>query len=158
MSEESNEYKYMEFSLGNEQFSIPLLKVVEVIKVPETTHIPRTPEYFNGIMNLRGKVLTIIDLRMKFKIVPNLEKEEEAVIILNIGELNLGIIVDSINRVVTKLPDELQTIPDLDSKVNLEYIEKIYHHASEPILILNISKALDLHDFEVIETQSKMAE
>ncbi len=79
------ENRFLCFSLGNEHYAIPLLTVKEVIAPPETTPVPQTPAYFKGIMNLRGQVISVIDLRTKLGIKP-LQSAENAVIICDSGE------------------------------------------------------------------------
>ena len=91
--------RYIEFSLGEEKFAIALLEVKEVISCPETTPIPRSPSHFVGVMNLRGQVISIVDLRKKLSIQSTSELEE-AVIILELDGANIGVIVDSINKVI----------------------------------------------------------
>jgi purine-binding chemotaxis protein CheW len=88
--------RFIEFSLGGEDYAIPLLMVREVISVPDTTPIPKAPVHFLGIMNLRGQVISIVDLRKKLKVDSRKDKEE-AVIIVDIGSMNIGVVVDSIN-------------------------------------------------------------
>ena len=146
--------RFMEFSLGKEQFAIPILNVQEVIKVPEVSDIPKTPSYIIGIMNLRGKVITVLDLRKKLSITPHLEKKEEATIILSFEKLTLAVIVDSINRVVSIEAQDMQFIPELNTSIQLEYIKTVYHNETGPVLILDILKALDLSDYDIIEEKN----
>src|SRR5688500_4394511 len=91
--------RYICFSLGDENFAIPLLAVREVIGVPEVTPIPQTPAYFLGIMNLRGLVISVMDLRTKLGIKPK-GGTEETVMILDLGNFNLGVLVDQVTQVV----------------------------------------------------------
>lgn len=91
--------RYLNFSLGEEEFAIPLLSVKEVIAVPETTPIPHTPPHFLGIMNLRGQVISVIDLRKKFSINTK-NTEETSVIILDLKNHFLGVVVDSVTSVL----------------------------------------------------------
>ncbi|MCB9061935.1 MAG: purine-binding chemotaxis protein CheW [Halobacteriovoraceae bacterium] len=112
---------YMEFSLGEENYAIPLLKVREVISTPDTTLIPNSPSYFVGIMNLRGQVITVVDLRKKMGINSECKHKEEAVIIVDIHGINLGIVVDSINKVLEVDMTKLSDISGLKGKINTDY-------------------------------------
>ncbi len=145
--------RFLEFSLGNENYAIPLLTVKEVIPVPETTEIPNSPKYFIGIMNLRGQIISVIDLRKKLKVQSQKNNPEEAVVIINIGTIGLGVIVDSINRVLTLGRSDFSEIPEIETQVNAKYIKGIYHKESHLTVLLDIAKSLDLSDFEIVEKQ-----
>lgn len=116
--------RFIEFSLGNEDYAIPLLMVREVISVPDTTPIPKSPPHFLGIMNLRGQVISVVDLRKKLKI-DSKKNKEEAVIIVDIGTMNIGVVVDAINKVLAFSPEEVSAIPEVESQVNTQYIQGV---------------------------------
>jgi purine-binding chemotaxis protein CheW len=107
-----NSNRYLEFFLGGESYAVELLKVKEVITPPEMTPIPKAPAYVCGLMNLRGLVLTVIDLRKKLSIVPLKDTSQNAVIIFDLEDRMIGVVVDSIQKVLN-LPDEaIKPVPD----------------------------------------------
>ena len=118
--------RYMEFSLNSEDYAIPLLMVREVISIPETTPIPKAPAHFIGIMNLRGQVISIIDLRKKLKIQPKENNPDEAVIIVDFNGVHVGVVVDTINKVLEFSQEELQAMPELEGQANNHYNQGIY--------------------------------
>ncbi|MDD0853785.1 chemotaxis protein CheW [Halobacteriovorax sp. GB3] len=138
--------RFLEFSLGEEDYAIPLLSVREVISVPETTPIPKAPAHFLGIMNLRGQVISVVDLRTKLKIKPLENNSEESVIIVDINGMNLGIVVDSINKVLAFQVDEINEVPEIESQVNAEYIQGVYRKEDSLTVLLDVAKVLDLKD------------
>lgn len=138
--------RFLEFSLGEEDYAIPLLSVREVISVPETTPIPKAPAHFLGIMNLRGQVISVVDLRTKLKIKPLENNNEESVIIVDINGMNLGIVVDSINKVLAFQVDEINEVPEIESQVNAEYIQGVYRKEDSLTVLLDVAKVLDLKD------------
>jgi purine-binding chemotaxis protein CheW len=141
--------KFIEFCLGEENYAIPLLHVREVISVTETTLIPNAPSYFVGIMNLRGQVITIIDLRKKLNIKPMQHNKEEAVIIVNAGGLHIGLTVDSINKVMEiDSSDQVDTLPELQTQVNAKYIAGVYKKEKSLTIILNINDVLDVKSIQ----------
>ena len=148
--------RFLEFSLGKEDYAIPLLMVREVISVPETTPIPKSPGHFLGIMNLRGQVISIVDLRKKLKIEVKKDKEE-AVIIVDIGGMNIGVIVDSINKVLAFAEDEVSDMPEVDNQLNTIYIFGVYKKEKSLTILLDIAKVLDLKDIEAIGGTKKAA-
>ena len=142
--------RFLEFNLGNEQFAIPLLSVKEVIAVPETTKVPFTPEYFLGIMNLRGQVLSVIDLRKRMKIDPKEENPETAVIIVDLEYTHLGVVVDSINRVIAIEGNDFAPPPEIESTESTDFVTGCYKSDKSLILFLDVDKILDNRDRELI--------
>lgn len=140
--------RYLSFSLGEEEYAIPLLAVREVIAMPEVTPIPFTPPHFLGIMNLRGQVISVIDLRTKLGITPK-SKQEMAVIICDLSTVSLGIVVDSINHVVSPSASELSGKPDIQGTKNSDYISQVYRSKDALILLIDISRALGMGDLEI---------
>lgn len=119
--------RYIEFNLGTERYAVTLLQVLEVISIPQTTPVPNSPPYTLGVMNLRGKIISIIDIRKKLNIPPLEKNDEVAVIIINLGETNIGIIVDSINRVLSVNESELDNAVEIQGQINAKYIKGVYH-------------------------------
>ncbi|MDD4974847.1 MAG: chemotaxis protein CheW [Bacteriovorax sp.] len=148
--------RFIEFSLGKEDYAIPLLMVREVISVPDTTPIPKSPPHFLGIMNLRGQVISVVDLRKKLKVEAKQDKEE-AVIIVDIGGMNIGVVVDSINKVLAFSSDEVSEMPEVENQVNTNYIFGVYRKENSLTVLLDIAKVLDLKDIEAINGSRKAA-
>ncbi len=149
--------RFIEFSLGQEDYAIPLLMVREVISIPETTPIPKAPKHFIGLMNLRGQVISIVDLRNKLNIKPNEEPVDNAVIIVDFQGMNIGIVVDSINKVLAFSRAEIQEMPELQSQVRSDYILGVYKKDDGLTVLLDIAKCLDVKDFNVLKSVSKAA-
>lgn len=145
--------RYLSFSLGAEEYAIPLLAVKEVIALPSITPIPGTPSHFLGIFNLRGRVISIIDLRTKLGIKPN-ANSEIAVIICDLESIVLGVVVDSINSVVAPEAGEISEQPELQSSHNTAYISGIYKKDAHLIVLMNIEKAIGVEDFKIASAQS----
>lgn len=137
--------RFLQFSLGKEDYAIPLLCVREVIAPPETTAIPQTPNYFTGVMNLRGQVITILDLRTKLGIKP-INGSEMAVIITDLGGLCVGITVDSINSVITPAPGEIRANPEMQGVKATDYVTGVYPSDKGLVLLLDVAQVLSLDD------------
>ncbi len=150
-SQVSGEYhRFLEFTLGSEDYAIPLLSVREVISIPETTPIPKAPTHFLGIMNLRGQVISVVDLRTKLKIKSKEDNAEESVIIVDVNGMNLGIVVDSINKVLAFSDDEVSEVPEIETQVNAEYIQGVYRKEDSLTVLLDVAKVLDLNDRKLL--------
>lgn len=149
--------RYIEFGLGTEDYAIPLLMVREVISIPETTAIPKAPPYFVGIMNLRGQVISIVDLRKKLKITPKENVEDNAVIIIDFHGTHIGVVVDSINKVLTIEEKDKQHMPELESQMQAGYINSVFKKEEGLTVLLNLAKCLDIKDLDYIEPQKVAA-
>lgn len=135
------EERFLCFSLGQGRFAMILLQVREVIAAPQFTHIPYSPPYFCGIMNLRGKVISVIDLRIKFGI-PPLEKSENTIIICEMGDILMGVLVDSVDFVVPVSKEHILAKPTLEHNIKSDYISGFYYYKNETIVMLDLSKTL----------------
>lgn len=111
-SKSSETKRYLEFYLGGESYAVDLLRVKEVITLPELTTIPKAPSYVCGLMNLRGLVLTVVDLRKKLAITPGADNSQNAVIIFDIDDRLVGAVVDSIQKVLNLSVEKIKPVPD----------------------------------------------
>ncbi|MCS6837278.1 MAG: chemotaxis protein CheW [Bdellovibrionaceae bacterium] len=150
----SQSQRYLCFNLGKEEYAIPLLKVREVIGMPELTPIPQMPPYIMGMMNLRGNVITVMDLRSRLGI-KSKSTQEEAVIIVEIGPINLGCAVDAVNSVISISPSEILEKPQLENMKSLHYIEGVIHRENSLILLLDIGRALSIEEQQLIQQNNK---
>lgn len=141
--------RFLSFSLGPEEYAIPLLGVREVIAVPEITPVPHTPPHFLGMMNLRGQVISIIDLRLKFNI--KAEKTgETAVIICDLGGCSLGVVINSVNSVLALTEADIAPKPEIQSQKSTEYITGVAKRDGRLVLLLDIYKALSVQEHAAI--------
>jgi purine-binding chemotaxis protein CheW len=145
-----NQGRYLCFSLGKEEYAIPLLIVREVIAVTPTTPIPFAPSHFLGIMNLRGQIISVIDLRLKLGI-KSAKSEENAIIICDLGSTRLGIVIDSVNSVLTPAAGEITHQPELKSGKATNFVIGVYRKNDRLTLILDIAEALDVRDYQTLQ-------
>ncbi len=151
----TNSFKHLCFDLGEEEFSIPLLEVKEVLAMPEFTKVPQTPPHFLGIMNLRGQVISVIDLRSKLAIKSSVNSET-SVIILDLDSFYLGVVVDRVNSVQEVSTADMKERPSLDSKAN-DYVVGVFEKNKKMILNLDIRKALSIEDKNIAMKAAKAA-
>lgn len=144
-------HRYLHFSLGKEDYAIPLLAVREVIAVPEITKIPNTPPHFLGIMNLRGRIISVIDLRLKLGIKPT-ENKDACVIICDFGSLVIGVVIDSVNSVLTLQAGDISPKPQIESSKKTDYILGVTKRDEKLILLCDIAKTLDLQDHQMAQS------
>ncbi len=134
--------KYLSFFLDREEYGIEILRVREIIGLMPITSVPRTPEYLRGVINLRGKVIPIIDLRLKFDM-PGVEHTEETcIIVVQSGEDSVGAVVDKVSEVLDITDENIVDAPSLGADVNTDYILGIGKSESGVKLLLDIDKVL----------------
>lgn len=135
--------RYLAFRLGPEHYALPLLTVREVIALPEITKVPNTPPHFLGIINLRGQVISIVDLRTKFRIkIDEANKQETAIIIVNIEELCIGVVVDSVDSVLSLAAKDIQDRPQIESSLSAEYILGVTEQQKSLFVLIDIAKVV----------------
>lgn len=143
--------KYLTFFLGQEEYGIEILKVREIIGMMDITAVPRTPEYIRGILNLRGKVIPVIDLRLKFGMESAPQTEESCIIVVQASGGERGITVDKVSEVQNIAAGDIEETPSFGDEVETSYILGIGKTNGKVKLLLDIDRALtengvlDLH-------------
>ena len=140
--------RYLCFSLGKEQFALPLLDIREVMGVPQIAPVPFAPSHYKGITNLRGQVISVIDLRPKLGIEP-LNGPETSVVICDMKSSLLGLVVDSVNMVASPEDSEISLPPATESGT-AKIISGVYRKENELIMILQVDSLLDSVDKDLI--------
>jgi len=114
--------KYLTFVLNGEEYGLEILKVREIIGLMDITAVPRTPEYVKGVINLRGKVIPVVDLRLKVGMPEAERTDETCIIVVDIGEVEMGVIVDRVSEVLDIAGEDIEDPPSFGARVNTEYI------------------------------------
>ena len=118
----AQESKFLTFRLDNTEFGIEILKVVEILKMMEITTVPMWPAFAKGTINLRGKVIPVVDLRMKFGLSQTELTEHTCTIVVELGGSQIGIVVEAVNEVQEIPADRIEPSPDIGGTVNSEFI------------------------------------
>lgn len=153
--EKPNE-RYLTFSLGSDRYGIPLLSVKEVLAMPEIKTVPETPPYFLGLMNLRGQIVPVIDMRTKLGLKP-LKSKESTVIISDCGDSVMGVVVDSVDAVMSPLASEVSNPPELPNKKSADYIRAVCRQGDSLILFLDLPSLLSLDEKKSVQSKTKQA-
>ena len=138
--------KYLTFQLGNEEFAVQVLRVREIMGIQEITAVPQTPDYVKGVINLRGKVIPVVDLRLKFGL-PEIEYTQRTCIIVaqieNRGtKLLIGIIVDCVSEVLTLQATDIEDTPDFGSGVETPFLLGMAKIKGKVKILLDIDMVL----------------
>ena len=134
--------KFLTFFLDEEEYGIEILKVHEIIGMMSITTVPRTPPFIRGVINLRGKVIPIIDLRLKFAMEAIDQTEETCIIVVQAQSIELGIVVDRVSEVLDIPSDDIDEPPSFGAEVPTDYLLGIAKTDGRVKLLLNIDRVL----------------
>jgi len=150
--------KYLTFSLREEEYGIGILKVKEIIGMMPVTFVPRTPAFVKGVINLRGKVIPVIDLRSKFDMESIPYDERTCIIVVEIdGEsatVLIGIVVDSVSEVLNIKADEIEAAPTFGTRLDTQYILGMAKTEGGVKILLNIDRILSGEEIIAVEEAS----
>jgi purine-binding chemotaxis protein CheW len=138
----NNATEVLSFRLGGEEYAISILKVQEIRGYDAVTRIASAPEYLKGVINLRGIIVPIVDMRIKFKVGEAKYDPFTVVIILNINGHTIGMVVDSVSDVVTLTPDQIKPAPDLGASVATEFLQGLGTVGERMLILLDIDKLM----------------
>jgi purine-binding chemotaxis protein CheW len=138
--------KYLSFFLGDEEYGLEILKVVEIIGIMNITPVPKTPDFIKGIINLRGKVTPVMDLRLKFGMEAKARTNETVIIIVQAIGIEMGIIVDKVSEVLDIPAEQIENSPSFGVEVNTDYILGIGKTEGNVKILLDIDRVLSEKD------------
>ena len=140
------EGKYLTFTLAEEVFGIGILKIKEIIGMLPITSVPQTPDYVKGVINLRGKVIPVLDLRLRFGLPTVVYTERTCIIVVEIagnsGTVLIGIVVDAVSEVLNIKGDDIEKTPTFGTKLNTDYILGMAKMEGGVKILLDIDRVL----------------
>ena len=143
--------EYLTFTLGQEEYGIDILKVQEIRGYDAVTTIANTPEFIKGVINLRGTIVPIVDMRIKFKL-GNVEYNQfTVVIILNIGSRVVGMVVDGVSDVIALTDDQIKPTPEFGGGLDTQYILGLATIEERMIILVDIERLMTSRDMALIE-------
>jgi purine-binding chemotaxis protein CheW len=139
--------------VGDEQFCIDILKVQEIIRMVDITKIPNAPEYVEGIINLRGKVIPILDFRKRCKLNVGTEgeKQHKRIVVVAIGEKTVGLVVDKVSQVLKLEQVNISPTPDVVKGFNSDFINGVGKDGDKLLILLDLEKLITQDELEDIE-------
>ncbi len=143
--------KFLTFVLGDEIYGIEILKAREIIGLMDITTVPQTPDYMKGVINLRGKVIPVIDLRMKFSMLENEHTKETCVIVVEVNGTSIGLIVDSVSEVADIDGAEIEDAPNFGQGIDSSFIMGLGKVKEKIIIMLDIDSVLSTAELEIVE-------
>ncbi|MBN2706010.1 MAG: purine-binding chemotaxis protein CheW [Deltaproteobacteria bacterium] len=139
--------KFLTFSLAGEEYGISIMRIKEIIGILPITVLPQTPDYVKGVINLRGKVIPVIDLRLKFDLEPATPTERTCIIVIETesGKHNqtlVGLIIDGVSEVINLKGDEVEPSPTLQTSLHEQYILGLAKYGNGVKILLDIDKVI----------------
>jgi purine-binding chemotaxis protein CheW len=149
--------KYLTFKLGEEEYGVQILKVREIIGLMDITKVPQMPGYVKGVINLRGKVIPVIDLRAKFSLPEVQYTDQTCIIVIDVGGM-VGTIVDSVQEVADINSEAIEPPPPMGSQVDSEIILGLAKSKDNVKILLDIDKVLDVQQWQGLAHESSTDE
>ncbi|MHC4267623.1 MAG: chemotaxis protein CheW [Planctomycetota bacterium] len=145
------EEKFLTFVLNNEVYGIEILKVREIIGLMDITNVPQTPDYMKGVINLRGKVIPVIDLRLKFSMPEEEHTQETCTIVVEVDNTSIGIIVDNVSEVMEIKGDEIEDTPQFGQGIDTNFIMGLGKTKETIVILLDIAMVLSTEELEIVK-------
>jgi purine-binding chemotaxis protein CheW len=148
---ESSELEVLSFKLGSEEYGITILKVQEIRGYDTVTKIANAPEHVKGVINLRGNIVPIIDMRIRFNLGTPVYDESTVVIILSLGKQVVGMVVDSVSDVVRLAPEQIKAAPQMGTALNADYLTGLGTLDERMLILVDIDKLMSSQELELSE-------
>jgi len=142
------------FTLGAEEYGIDILKVQEIRGYDTVTRIANAPDFIKGVINLRGAIVPIVDMRIKFKLGHVVYNEFTVVIVLNIAGRIIGMVVDGVSDVITLTHEQIRPSPDLGTALDTQYINGLGTVDDRMIILVDIERLMSAQDMALIEASA----
>lgn len=139
------------FQLGGEEFGVEIVKVQEIIRMPEITHIPQSPDFVEGVINLRGKIIVVVNLDKRFNLNLKEADENSRIIVVEIGNNVVGMIVDSVNEVLRIPKSNVEPAPDLIlSQISRDYLKGVGKIDDRLLILLDLARVMTIEEMNEI--------
>lgn len=148
--------KYLTFRLGTEVYGLEILKVQEIIGIMSITSVPRTPDYVRGVINLRGRVIPVIELRKKFDLETVEDNERTCIIVVQVssssGPITMGILVDEVSEVVDVKLEQIEPAPAFGSSIDTAFILAMGKIGDHVVILLDVDRVLTFGELENMDS------
>ena len=142
--------EFLAFTLGAEEYGIDIQRVQELRGYDAVTHIANAPAFLKGVVNLRGTIVPIVDMRIKFNLGTPTYDQFTVVIILNVAERVVGMVVDSVSDVITLTPEQIRPAPEMDAAVNLDYLIGLGTLEQRMLILVDIERLMSSAEIGLI--------
>ena len=148
-----NVAEYLTFTLGQEEYGLDILKVQEIRGYDTVTHIANAPEFIKGVINLRGVIVPIVDMRIKFRVGEPTYNEFTVVIIMNVLGKVIGMVVDGVSDVVALAPEQVRPAPEMGAALDTRYITGLGTLNDQMLILVDIEKLMSSEEMQLISQE-----
>ncbi|HGT8148997.1 TPA: chemotaxis protein CheW [Escherichia coli] len=152
LASEPSGQEFLVFTLGDEEYGIDILKVQEIRGYDQVTRIANTPGFIKGVTNLRGVIVPIVDLRIKFSQVDVDYNDNTVVIVLNLGQRVVGIVVDGVSDVLSLTAEQIRPAPEFAVTLSTEYLTGLGALGDRMLILVNIEKLLNSEEMALLDS------
>jgi purine-binding chemotaxis protein CheW len=142
--------KFLTFFLAEEEYGLEIIKVREIIGMIPITRVPRTPEHMRGVVNLRGKVIAVVDLRIKFGLEATEQSQRTCIIVVQAGGVEFGVVVDRVSEVANIAGSDIEDPPAFGTGMETEYLLGLAKSQGRVKLLLDLDRVLSSHDVQTL--------
>ncbi len=143
--------QYVCFVLHGEEYGVPILSVQEIIRYETLTRVPQSPEFIDGVLNLRGQVIPVMNLRKKFGLPPRENDKSTRIIVVEVQKRVVGMVVDQVSEVLQINSEDIDPPPPMGTQVNASYISGMGKIDDQLVILLDIDKVLSSEEMSMIE-------
>ncbi len=152
------EHQLVVFMIGDEEFGVDISQVREIVRVAQITYLPKAPAFIEGVVNLRGQVLAVIDLAKRIGVSSKERGENTRIIVVEVAENTVGMIVDSVSEVLRLPAESVEQVPSLvETEVPEHYIRGVGKLKERLLVLLDLNKILTFEEFQHVEKHLKSA-
>lgn len=145
------------FQLGGENFGVDIMQVQEIIRMPEITRIPQSPDYVVGVINLRGKIIVVINLGMRFGLTSKELDDDSRIIVVEVDNHVLGMVVDSVSEVLRLPSEDVEPAPEvIKAKINADYLKGVGKLSDRLLILLDLEKVLTEEEITEVAEAGEM--
>jgi len=153
-AESSSLQQFLTFAVDKEEYGIDLLRIREIKGWTETTRLPNSPNFMKGVINLRGAVIPIFDLKGRFQMGESNPTEKHVVIIVAVEERLIGILVDSVSDIVEVGEEQIKPAPQMETKIDDEFVNGLISLSEKMVVLLDVDSLFDLESMKIIGNNS----
>lgn len=146
----TEEMQLVSFNIGSEEFGVEILKVQEINRMVEITRVPQAPPYVEGVINLRGKVIPVIDLRKRFNLEIKAYDKNTRIVVVDINGMVMGMIVDAVSEVLRLPADAIEPPPELVTGINSDYIKGVAKLKDRLLFFLDLSRVVASDELKAV--------
>ena len=139
------------FTLGTEEYGVDIMRVQEIIRMQDITRVPQMPAFIEGVLNLRGNVIPVVDLRKRFALPTAEQTAQTRIVVVNVGDRTTGVVVDAVSEVLRLAEDQIEPPPAVVAVIGHEYLRGVGKVGGRLIILLDLDRILTVTELNQLE-------